>query len=64
MPTFVLRLQPPEAPSQATIPLRGVVDEISTGTTSTFVSASELVCLLTTALRAGAADRASEVPPR
>ncbi len=54
MPTFVLRLQSPELPLSATIPLRGVVVDIATGTSGTVAGAAELVALLTAAVRATA----------
>lgn len=54
MPTFVLRLQTPEPPPAATIPLRGVVVDIATGTSATVASAAELVALLAAAVRAAA----------
>ena len=57
MPTFVLRLQIPELPLTAVAPLRGVVDEIATGTTSTFTGATELLAVLTSAVRAAAIER-------
>lgn len=52
MPTFVLRLQTPELPLPATIPLRGVVVDIATGASGTVSGAAELVALLTAAVRA------------
>lgn len=60
MPTFVLRLQTPEPPLAAAVPLRGVLDEVATGASSTFAGAAELVALLTSALRAGAAPGPAE----
>ncbi|MHA6779701.1 hypothetical protein ACVGOW_01680 [Pseudonocardia saturnea] len=54
MPTFVLRLQTPELPLAATIPLRGVVVDIATGASGTVSGAAELVALLTAAIRATA----------
>jgi len=54
VPTFVLRLQTPELPLPATIPLRGVVVDIATGASGTVSGAAELVALLTAAVRAGA----------
>lgn len=54
MPTFVLRLQTPETPLPATIPLRGVVVDIATGASGTVSGAAELVTLLTAAVRAAA----------
>ena len=54
MPTFVLRLQTPELPLPATIPLRGVVVDIATGASGTVSGAAELVALHTAAVRAGA----------
>lgn len=54
MPTFVLRLQTPELPLPATIPLRGVVVDIATGASGTVSGAAELVALLTAAVRATA----------
>lgn len=54
MPTFVLRLQTPELPLAATIPLRGVVVDIATGASGTVSGAAELVALLTAAVRAAA----------
>lgn len=52
MPTFVLRLQAPGPPPTAGEPLRGVVDEVATGVSSTFACAAELVAVLSAALRA------------